>query len=275
MIRSSKSLLGLSLIACFAASQANACAISAWDAVGAAGSVGVVAADAVSVTVPGNSRYSGLCALKLSGPSKFVQNTIATPRSTYKARFYVRKEAGASGSQVFQATNAAGTTSVIAVTFTGTTFSFNLAGAATQPASVTVPVDTAWYSVTLDWTNAGAFTATVVGAGGQASTPATATATVATAETIGKARLGNTNAAAVGNYYFEEFDSRTTAIPPRLCRGDANGNGFIQGTDRTAISNEITGAPVAGQPDCTENGSVQGTDRTCVSNQILAGATCN
>jgi hypothetical protein len=262
MIRSSKSLLGLSLIACFAASQANACAISAWDAVVVAGSgsVGVVAADAVAVQA-GNPRYSGSCALKITGASKFVQNTIATPRSTYKARFYVRKDLTGSGSEVFKATDAAGTANVITVTYTGTTFSFNVAGAATQPASVTVPSGTAWYSVTLDWTNAGAFTATVVGAGGVASTPATATATVATALTIGKARLGNTNAAAAGSYFFDEFDSRTTAVPPRLVRGDANGNGTVTVTDAIQVFNEAGGSSFAvGQPDANENGSVTTAD---------------
>ncbi len=270
MIRSSKTLLGLSLVACFAASQANACAISAWDAVGAAGSVGVVAADAVAVQA-GNPRYSGSCALRIAGPNKFVQNTIATPRSTYKARFYVRKDATGSASEVFKATNAAGTTNVITVTYTGTTFSFNLAGAATQPASVTVPSGTAWYSVELDWTNAGAFTARVVGAGGVASTPATATATVATAETIGRARLGNTNATAAGNYFFDEFDSRTTQAPGRLVRGDANGNGTVTAADIIQTSIEAGGASfVTGQPDCNENGSVTASDIICV-NILAAG----
>ena len=273
MIRFSKSLLGLSLIACFAASQANACSISAWDAVGPQGSVGVVAADAVSVQT-GNSRYSGSCSLRLTGPSKYVQNTIATPRATYSTRMYVRKDGTGSGSKVFSATNAAGTTEVIGVTFTGTTFTFNLLGAAVQPVAVTVPSETAWYAVELSWTNAGAFTARVTGAGGLASTPATSTATVATAETIGRARLGNTNAGAAGTYFFEEFDSRTTQAPGRLCRGDANGNGLIQGTDRTVITNETLGTFASGQPDCNENGAVQGTDRTCVSNLVLANATC-
>ena len=273
MIRSSKSLLGLSLIACIAASQANACSISAWDAVGAQGSVGVVAADAVSVQT-GNSRYSGSCSLRLTGPSKYVQNTIATPRATYRTRMYVRKEGAASDSKVFSATNAAGTTEVIGVTFSGSTFTFNLAGAAVQPVAVTVPSPTAWYAVELDWTNAGAFTARVTGAGGQASTPATSTATVATAETIGRARLGNTNAGAVGTYFFEEFDSRTTQAPGRLCRGDSNGNGLIQGNDRVAVTNEINLTYSVGQPDCNENGLVQGNDRVCVSNLILSAATC-
>ena len=270
MIRSSKSLLGLSLIACFAASQANACAISAWDAVGAAGSVGVVAADAVAVQA-GNSRYSGSCSLKITGASKFVQNTIATPRSTYKARFYVRKDATGSASEVFKATNAAGTSNLITVTYTGTSFTFNVLGAGAQPAAVTVPSATAWYSVELDWTNAGVFTARVVGAGGVASTPATATATVATAETIGKARLGNTNATAVGSYFFDEFDSRTTQAPGRLVRGDASGNGTVNATDIIQTLNEAAGSTFAvGQPDCSENGIVNSTDVICALN-IAAG----
>jgi hypothetical protein len=267
MIRSNKSFLALSVLAGLTlAGQASACRIDAWDTVGPNGSVAVTVADAVAVQ-SGGSRYSGSCALRLAGPSKYVQNTIGTPRSTYRARFYVRKDATGSASKVFAATNAAGTTEVIGVTFTGTTFSFNLAGAA-APASLTVPSATAWYAVELEWAQSGNFTARVTGAGGQASTPATSTATVSTTETIGRARLGNTNAAAVGNYFFDEFDSRTTQAPGRLVRADANGNGTVTATDVVQVLNEAAGGSffAVGQPDCNESGSVTAADVVCTIN---------
>lgn len=83
--------------------------------------------------------------------------------------------------------------------------------------------------------------------------------------------------------FFDEFDSRRTQSPGRLCRGDAGGgvggapDGFIGPGDRVLITNEIlgTGTQPLGQPDPTEDGLVGPGDRVTVTNMILAGTACN
>jgi hypothetical protein len=76
---------------------------------------------------------------------------------------------------------------------------------------------------------------------------------------------------------FDEFDSRRTQNPGRLCRGDANNSGTINVLDRSAITGELQLPPVLalGQPDCNESGGVNVLDRGCVTNLLAAFATCN
>jgi hypothetical protein len=261
-----KSILSLSAAIAMAvfAQGAQACAISAWSS-----ATGLTVADTGAPTA-GFSRYSGICGLKTVGGAKFVQDNSPGSAGTYKARFYVRGEAGAAGT-IFKARNAA-SASVIAITANGTAFSFAVNGAT---AATTVPYTVgSWYAIEMDFTAGAATTFNVTGAAG-ASVPVTAAASAA-GDLIANVQLGNIEAAGTGNFGFDEFDSRRTTAPGRLCRGDATGNGLIQGNDRTAISNEIATVGLAtGQPDCTENSLVQGNDRTCVSNLIAAGATCN
>ena len=76
---------------------------------------------------------------------------------------------------------------------------------------------------------------------------------------------------------FDEFDSRRTQNPGRLCRGDSNNSTTISALDRSAITSELAIPPTlaAGQPDCNESSAVSALDRSCVTNLLAAFATCN
>jgi hypothetical protein len=265
-----KSILSLSTAIAMAVftQGAQACAISAWSS-----ATGITVAD-TGAPAAGFSRYSGVCGLKTVGGAKFVQDNSPGSANSYKARFYVRPEAGAAGT-IFKARNAA-SASVLSVAANGTAFTFAVNGAV---AATTVPYTAgAWYSVEMNFTAGAATTFTVTGNGGTLAPGGTSVIVTAAAsgagDVIANVQIGNIEAAGTGSIGFDEFDSRRTTAPGRLCRGDANGNGLIQGTDRTAITNDATGTLATGQADCTENGLVQGTDRTCVTNLIAAATSC-
>lgn len=268
MLRS-KSLIALSVGAALLmmGQVASACAISAWSS-----ATGLSAADSGEPTA-GFSRYSGKCSLRANGPSKFVQDNSPANATSYFARFYVNTGTLASA-DIFKARDAANA-DVIRVSYNAGNLSFFVKGAAAQPANIPA-IAGRWYSVELSWAQgaAAAFNVKVQGDNGAAVTAPATTINSAT-DVINNVQLGMINAGATGQGFFDEFDSRRTTAPGRLCKGDANGNGQIQGNDRVTISNEIAGTVATGQPDANENGSVQGNDRVVVSNLILAGATCN
>ena len=269
-----KTLLGAAIFSAMAFTGANACSISAWSATD---SVGVVAAD--SGEAPAFSRYSGRCSLRVVGAAtpKYVQDNTPTNATAFKARFYLNggstlADTGASGF-VFLARDGAGA-NLIRVALTGGSLQTTVTGsAAAIPA---IPITAGYYSVEIEWAQGAAapFSIKVQGAG--SATAVTQTTTTNNAAGVLKdVRLG-LSAASTGTVFFDEYDSRRTNAPGRLCRGDANGNGFIQGNDRVVISNEIAGtALAAGQPDANENGAVQGNDRVVISNLILANTLCN
>ena len=244
----------------------SACSLSPWTS-----ALGLTSTDTGEPS-DGFSRYSGRCSLRVNGPNKYVQDNSPVNATTYFARFYVNTGTLANA-DIFKALDAANST-VIRVSYNAGALSFFVRGAVTQPADI--PADAGrWYSVELEWAQGAAsdFRVKVQGNGG-AAVVAPVTAINSASDTINNVQLGMINAGASGQGFFDGFSSRRNAPPGRLCRGDANGNGLIQGSDRVAISNEIAGTIATGRPDCNENGAVQGADRVCVSNLILAGATC-
>lgn len=271
-----KTLLGAAIFSAMAFTGANACSISAWSATD---SVGVVAADAAEPTaVNGWKRYSARCGLQVIGAaaSKYVQDNTPTNATSYKARFYVSTGSPivdtTAGGFFYLARDGAGA-NLIRLALTGGNIQATVTGSAAAIPPIPVAAN-AFYSVELEWAQGAAapFIIRVQGAGAAAPTTQTTT-TNNTTGVLKDVRLG-LSAGSVGTAFFDEYDSRRTTNPGRLCRGDANGNSAIQGTDRVAITNEILGTLAAGQPDCNENTLVQGTDRTCVTNLILAAATC-
>ena len=268
-----KTLLGAAIFSAVAFTGANACSISAWSAVD---SLGVVAAD--SGEAPAFPRYSGRCSLRVVGAAtaKYVQDNTPTNALTYKSRLYVIPtgvDTGAGGF-LFLARDGAGA-NLIRIALTGGNLQTTVTGSAA--AIPPIPVTSGrYYSIELEWAQGAAapFSIKVQGAGSPTAVTQTTTTNNATG-VLKDVRLG-LSAGSTGTAFFDEYDSRRTTAPGRLCRGDATGNGLIQGTDRLAISNEIAGVTLAlGQPDVTENGLVQGTDRLAVANLILSGATCN
>lgn len=281
-----KNLLGAALVAAlaFGANAASACAISAWSS-----ATGLTVSD-TGEPAAGFSRYSGRCSLRVpsfTAGGRFVQDNTPNNEVSYRARFYYYTgDISGAETDIFQARNTGGT-NIIRITHDGSVLRFytNTGGAAQ---SVTV-ADSKYYSVELAWAagtvspaTTGTFTATVTG--NNSTTPAgTAnfTGLANSADSITDARLGLIASAGsptvTAPVYFDEFDSRRTTNPGRLCRGDANNDTAIGSQDRIIVTNEIlsSGAtPAIGQPDANEDGAVGSADRIVITNLILAGATC-
>jgi hypothetical protein len=266
----------------FGAQAASACAISAWSS-----ATGLTAAD-TGEPPAGFSRYSGRCSLKVpnsnGGTGRFVTDTTPANETSYRVRFYYNTGDITGTTDIFQARKT-DNTNIIRIAHDGTQLSFFVNGVA-SPQTVTV-VDNRYYSIELAWSAAagtGAMTGTVTGNSGQSATAAVAgTVNFANlsnaADSIDSVRMGlitgtPTVTTAVS---FDEFDSRRTQNPGRLCRGDSNNSGTISALDRSAITNELAIPPTlaTGQPDCNESGSVSALDRGCVTNLLAAFATCN
>lgn len=284
-----KNLLGAALVAAlaFGANAASACAISAWSS-----ATGLTVADTGEPTA-GFARYFGRCSLRVSSftaGGRFVQDNTPNNEVSYRARFYYGTGDITGETDIFQARNTGGT-NIVRITHDGSVLRFYVNGAA-SPQTVTV-ADSRYYSIEMAWAagtvspaTTGTFTATVTGNSGNVATPAVAgtvnfTGLANSADSITDARLGLIAAATAPTVtspvFFDEFDSRRTTNPGRLCRGDANGNGTISAADRTAVSNELAvpSTVAVGNTDCNESSSVSATDRTCITNLIGAFATCN
>jgi hypothetical protein len=266
-----KFLLGAAILGALAFNQAGACAFSAWSATD---SVGITAANVGSPPAAGFSRASGLCSLKIDGSAtaRYVQDNTPTNALTYEARFYINSASADTGAAGFiYLARSATATDVIKIALVGNALRTTVAGGG---AVADIPIVAGrLYSVELSW-KSGTAQAFQIKVQGNGTAAVTQTTTVTTAAVLKDVRLG-LSAAATGSINFDEYDSRRTTAPGRLCKEDANGNNLIQGTDRVTITNEILAVSLAtGQADCTENGAVQGTDRVCVTNAILAGTTC-
>jgi hypothetical protein len=267
----SKNLITLSAALALAAfgQAASACAISAWSS-----ATGVTVAANTGLPSAGFARTSGACSLKTLGPSQFVSDTSPGSANSYKARFYVKADAGAAGA-IFKARNSGGT-NIITITQSATGLAFNVNGAATQPAAIPT-VAGRWYVVEMDWAAGAAASFRVQGNGGLATTGVTSTSSAApAADVIANVQLGNIDAAGAGVITFDEFDSRRTTAPGRLCRGDANNSsaaapvtGLLTGGDAQAIFAEVGAVALAtGQPDYNQNGTVTGGDAQQIFNLI-------
>lgn len=287
-----KYLLGTAVAAAlmFGAQAASACAISAWTS-----ATGLTAADTGEPTA-GFSRTSGACSLRVANSNgtagRFVTDATPNNETSYRVRFYYFTGDVTGSTDIFQAVNT-GNTNIIRVAHNGSQLSFFVNGVA-NPQTVTV-VDNKYYSIELAWSAAagtGAMTGTVTGNSGAATTAAVAgtvnfPALSNASDNITEVRLGmitgTATTAALASAYFDEFDSRRTQNPGRLCRGDAGGgtagapDGIIGSADRVLITNEILGSGTQprGQPDASEDGLVASADRVAVTNMILASVTCN
>lgn len=276
-----KTLLGAAIIGAMAFTGANACSISAWSATD---SVGVVAADAGSPTA-GFKRYSALCGLRVVGAAtaKYVQDNTPTNATSYKSRFYFYSgstliDTGAGGF-FFLARDGAGA-NLIRLALTGGNIQTTVTGSAASIPAIPV-VAGKYYSVELEWAQGAAAPFSIKVQGGAAAAATTRTSTTNNAAGVLKdVRLG-LSAASTGTAFFDEYDSRRTTAPGRLCRGDANADNVINIFDRGALNQDINaqsaivGANLAvGQPDCNEDGDVNVFDRGCVNAQVNANPSC-
>lgn len=281
-----KNLIGTAIAAAllFGAQAASACAISAWSS-----------ATGLSVTDTGEppagfSRYSGRCSLRVpnsnGGAGRFVTDLTPNNEASYRVRFYYNTGDISGETDIFQARS--GTpTNIIRVSHDGNQLTFRV-NATPAPAPVTITVaDNRYYSIELAWAAGagnGTLTGTVTGNSGQSATAAVAGTVSFTnlsnaADSITEARLGMiTGTPTVTTaVHFDEFDSRRTQNPGRLCRGDANNSGTISALDRSAVTGELASPSVLalGQPDVNESGSVTALDRGAITNLLAVGAACN
>lgn len=276
-----KTLLGAAIFSAMAFTGANACSISAWSV---NDSVGVVAADAGEPTA-GFKRYSARCGLQVVGAAtaKYVQDNTPTNATSYKARFYfftgtTLVDTGAAGF-FYQARDGAGAP-LIRLALTGGNIQTTVTGSTAAIAAIPV-VANRYYSVEIEWAQGAAapFVLTVKGAGGNAASAVTRNATTNNAAGVLKdVRLG-LSATSTGTAFFDEYDSRRTTNPGRLCRGDANNSsaavpttGTLTAGDAQAIFGEISGTVAAGQPDFNESGTVLASDAQGIFGAISAGA---
>jgi|GEM_PF-2549806 len=282
-----KAILGTAIAAALllGAQAASACAISAWTGVGA----GLTVADTGNPTT-GFKRYSGSCSLRVANAAtpRFVVDPTPAGETRYSMRvYYFTGNITGATADIFQARNAGGT-NIIRVTHDGNQLSISTTSG--TPANIVVQ-DNRYYAIELAWAAAagtGSLTGTVKGAG---SAVAVGTINIANlnnaADVIDEARLGIiVGAPTVTNaVFFDEFDSRRTTNPGRLCRGDASGagglpDGAINVTDIGAMVPEIL-APLnvavltKGQPDANEDGAVNVTDIGVLVPLILANTLCS
>jgi hypothetical protein len=276
-----KALLGTAVAAAllFGAQAASACAISAWSSV-----TGVVAADAGDPT-QAFKRYSGSCSLRVANAStpRFVTDTTPNNEAAYRVRFYyfTGDISGATAS-IFQARNTGGT-NIISVTHDGSQLSITANGATAT--NVTVQ-DNKYYAIELNWSagaGTGTFTGTVKGAGSATAVGTINFTTLSNSgDSITEARMGIITGAptVTAPVFFDEFDSRRTTSPGRLCRGDANNDNNINVFDIGALVPEIqqpanAAVLTVGQPDFTEDGAVNVFDIGALVPVIQANTACS
>jgi len=269
-VRGSSALSKLVLVALLwfiGTGVASACSLFEWSS-----AVGLTSAD-VGEPNAGFRRYSGFCALRVNGPSKFVQDDSPAAESTYSARFYVYT-GNMANADVFAAYRQGGT-EMFRVQYNAGAFSFVVKGAAVQPAPIPALANR-WYSVEVAWRQGvtPGFTVIVQGNGSQSSATSQASILPA-ADSVDFVRLGMINAGASGTGFFDDFDSRRSGPIGRLCRGDSTSDFVLNGADAQAVIAEASLSGLAfGRPDCTENGVVNSQDAQCIADLVVAGIGC-
>lgn len=256
--------------------DASACSTAAWiQDGGTSGVVGAPIAAQPNSTPTAVARYAGLCGLQSSAANNFVRDGSPTAEATFRARFYVRADAG-DGKLVFRARNASNA-DMVTVTYNAAGFSFTTSGGTAASAAVTPG---RWYSIELNWAAGAAMTATVQGNGAAAALPTVTLPGVSNAaDRIDFAELGWISGGTGSAVQVDAYESRRTTAIGRLCRGNANLNGGSANQrdifDVTTIIAEINATALSpGQPDYTENGAIDIFDVTGVVSAINSSPAC-
>lgn len=227
------------------------------------------------------ARYSGLCAIQVTAPERYLYVTHPTAEATYYARFYYytgNRSGGAA--DIFQGRDglelpirveheaASGTNQLRFSTF-----------GSTELRTANVQANK-WYAIELAWTTGsgnGALGITVTGGGDSKPVAVTAiTGLNNPNQRIRQIRMGWITFGGSGAINFDAFEARRDAPPGRLCRGDANGDGMVTAGDATLMLQEFANGTLnPGQPDCNENGMVTAGDATCAANLFAdLGGSC-
>jgi len=201
--------------------------------------------------------------------------------------YYFTGNISGATADIFQA-RSTGSANIIRVTHDGNQLNFSTTSG--TPVNITV-ADNKYYVIELAWAAAagtGSLTGTVTGNSGTGAAPLQAgVINIANlnnaADSITEARIGLIAGAptVTAPVFFDEFDSRRTQNPGRLCRGDAASpaNNVVNVFDAVAIINDASGNPAQLsllQPDVNDDGVVSVFD--AVGAVTIAGsafATCN
>ena len=232
---------------------------------------------------PAFRRYAGPCALKVpvNGVARYVTDETPNSETSYIARFYMFLDnVGQTPIQVFGASD--GQEDQIQVWYNSpspgnlTLRVFDANGAEQVLAPFTDVAQRRWHSIELVW-DAAASANIRFSLNGQADRTASVNTT---GLGINAVFLGNVNGAdGTGAIDFDDFDSRRTTRPGKLCRGSTVNLDQVPNTitqsDMLQIFREVLsgGSQLAqGQPDYLGNGSVTQADFLQVfANHVLAG----
>jgi hypothetical protein len=302
----SRKILAGALIALLPLGSALACTTGAWTT-----TTGAPKADDPDASAGSNApetghvkRYSGSCGLApVTAAASHVTNDTPGTEGVYRARVYFFNGITSGAPRFLEATSAdaGGGTSIFSVTYdraAGAGGSLTFTANGTTVPAIPLPAANRWYSVEVLHQTGAPLQVWVHGANSAPADSAALTAVSAgnVAGTVGSARLGNLNSAALGfaatpaanntsGFSVDEFDSTRSAATMigRLCRGDANnnanaavGDNDLSALDAGAIVAEALGTAVAaGQPDANEDGRVTALDAGAVIAMRLANKKCN
>jgi len=270
-------LLGIAFAVSFGLSlnaQAQTCVVTNW----AGGQNNLVNSDA-GTPIDGHSRYAGPCSLEVEvdGTTRSVtDNNPSGSETDYIVRFYFLADGvGSDPVKIYSADG--GGSDRITLTYTNGDLTLAVDDGGVMSSETVAGLGAGWHSVEFVWTQDA--NATIqLSVDGAADVPISGVDS--SGYSIDNALLGNLDGVnAGGTFYFDDYDSRRSTRPGRLCRGDVNESGSITQTDMLTIFNEVaSGGTVlaGGQPDYNENGSVTQTDFLQVlNNHVSIGvSTC-
>ena len=227
-------------------------------------------------TPPSFRRYAGPCGLRvpMDGTPRYLVDESPIAETSYIARFYVFLGAAASETvTLFEALDAANNPR-LRVTYTASDITLDVFSNGADQTIEFTELTNGWHSVELSWSQAAAAEVSFSLNGG--------TPSVVTVDTSGlsidEARLGNINGATLAQTTaidFDDFDSRRSTFPGRLCRGLTNeSRSSLDFDDVLAIFGEVAsggGNAAGGQPDFDENGEIDFDDVLGVFGRIAAG----
>ncbi len=214
-------------------------------------------------------RYSGLCGMRATGGTGWVQDDRPGGINRIVARFYVLNGLSGGSANIYQGFSTTGGTGPLFTVSLNSAGQVTLTDVATGQ-NVSQNSATNWASVEIDFGQGAAGTGFInLSVNGQ--TPAELAVSNA-GNPLQSIRLGNLNGGGTGTLGFDAYESRRTTAVGRLLRGDANGNGTVDIFDAISVVNESgSGTLAAGQPDCNENGVVDIFDAICVVNLAAQG----
>jgi hypothetical protein len=223
-------------------------------------------------------RYSGKCGALSKEAGNFVTDGSPGIEKKYFALFYVFTSLATGSATVFKAVDT-GSAEKIRVDYNADAgnFGFSINGAAPVTLGTPAIVRNRWYAIGLDW-QAGSSMAVRVKGTAQAQQATTVPGSLAgdqidTASLGWISGVGTTDGTRIG-IATDAFVSQRATAPPRLCRGDSNGDGNRNAGDATQARLEFLsgGATLQNfQPDCNEDGAVNAGDATCARILFLAG----